>query len=65
MDAVLKYGTAGTTADDGARERPQRHASTSRRARRTSPPAATAGWKATVATLKDASVEFEMVWDAA
>ena len=24
-----------------------------------------AGWRATVATLKDASVEFEMVWDTA
>ncbi|MBW7905466.1 MAG: phage tail protein [Phycisphaerae bacterium] len=26
---------------------------------------ANAGWRATVATLKDASVEFEMVWDTA
>lgn len=26
---------------------------------------ANAGWKATVATLKDGSVEFEMVWDSA
>ena len=26
---------------------------------------ANAGWRATVATLKDASVEFEMVWDSA
>jgi predicted secreted protein len=25
----------------------------------------TGGWRATVATLKDASVEFEMVWDTA
>jgi len=24
-----------------------------------------AGWKATVATLKDGSIEFEMVWDTA
>jgi hypothetical protein len=24
-----------------------------------------AGWRATVATLKDASIEFEMVWDSA
>ena len=26
---------------------------------------ANAGWRATVATLKEASVEFEMVWDTA
>jgi len=26
---------------------------------------ANSGWRATVATLKDASVEFEMVWDTA
>jgi TP901-1 family phage major tail protein len=25
----------------------------------------TGGWRATVATLKDASIEFEMVWDSA
>jgi predicted secreted protein len=64
MDAVLKYGTAGTTANTALAsvrnvtlnlEKGEADVTTR----------GNGGWKATVATLKDASVEFEMVWDTA
>ena len=64
MDAVIKYGTAGTiaaTALTNVRnvtlnlEKGEADVTTR----------GNGGWKATVATLKDASVEFEMVWDTA
>ena len=64
MDAVLKYGTAGTTANTALTsvrnvtlnlEKGEADVTTR----------GNGGWKATVATLKDASVEFEMVWDTA
>ncbi len=64
MDAVLKYGTAGSTANNTLTnvrnvtlnlEKGEADVTTR----------GNGGWKATVATLKDASVEFEMVWDTA
>ena len=64
MDAVIKYGAAGTTAATALTnvrnvtlnlEKGEADVTTR----------GNGGWKATVATLKDASVEFEMVWDTA
>lgn len=62
MNAVMKYGTAGTRA-----------ATTLSNVRNVTlnletgesdvTTRANGGWRATVSTLKDASVEFEMVWE--
>jgi predicted secreted protein len=64
MDAVIKYGAAGGTASTALTnvrnvtlnlEKGEADVTTR----------ANNGWKATVGTLKDASIEFEMVWDTA
>jgi hypothetical protein len=63
MNAVLKYGTAGTRANSNLTnvrnvtlnlETGESDVTTR----------ANNGWRATVATLKDASLEWEMVWEA-
>jgi len=63
MNAVLKYGTAGTRANSNLTnvrnvtlnlETGESDVTTR----------ANNGWRATVSTLKDASLEFEMVWEA-
>lgn len=63
MNAVLKYGTAGTRAATNLTnvrnvtlnlETGESDVTTR----------ANNGWRATVSTLKDASLEFEMVWEA-
>jgi hypothetical protein len=63
MNAVLKYGTAGTRAATNLTnvrnvtlnlETGESDVTTR----------ANNGWRATVATLKDASLEWEMVWEA-
>jgi len=62
MKAVLKYGTAGSTATttlgnvrNVTLSLETGEADVTTRANQ--------GWRATAATLKDGSVEFEMVWD--
>jgi hypothetical protein len=64
MDAKLYYGNAGSSAtNEMTNVRDVTVTAEAGEADVTT--RANSGWRATVATLKEASVEFEMVWDTA
>ncbi len=64
MDAKLYYGNAGSSATNEMTN--VRDVTVSAEAGEADVTTrANSGWRATVATLKEASVEFEMVWDTA
>ena len=62
MNAVMKYGTAGTRANSTLSN--VRNVTLNMETGESDVTTrANGGWRATVSTLKDASVEFEMVWE--
>lgn len=62
MNAVLRYGTAGTRATTALAN--VRNVTLNMETGESDVTTrANNGWRATVSTLKDASVEFEMVWE--
>ena len=63
MDCVLYYGTAGSTADTEA-DNIKDVTLTLEKGEADATTRGNDGWRATVGTLKDGSVSFDIVWDS-